>query len=603
MHRRFVPLTQVHPVVAGHPIAVTEFAQRTREPIEVSLQGRGKRRDEPRTIEIDQRQPTVTIEEQVVGIEVGVPKAECMEARDQGADRAPIDRRSIDRIGQSIGERAGSRNLARRQIGAITEARAQIACRHRFGDGQTGRPQLHGDAELAKGPCRIGTVPEEPVAAQTRDQSTTTVVAHDDAADRCIDDTDGAATAPLLKFARSAEQRNDARGIERGGMDQSGMSVDLHVLENRAHDARGIIHGRSVTKPCSVSAAAESICIFRLSALGDVTHMLPLVHRIRRFRPEARITWIIGKFEARLVGDLPDIEFIAIDKKQGLAAVWRELRSKLRGRRFDALLLCQLAARANLLSTAIRARRRIGYERAKSKEGHGLFINERITPACGRHVLDTLYRFGDALELPDAPKQWDIPVGDADHAFAERHLPGNQPTLIISPCSSHALRNWHVPGYARVAEHAIRVHGLRVMLCGGPSSIERETGAAIERECAEPLSNLIGQDTLKQACALMSRAQVVMSPDAGPMHIANAMGTPVLGLHAATDSRRSGAYSDLRWTVDRYDAAARKFLGKQGDQLPWGKRVEYPGVMDLIEPAEVLARLDALIEATGPAKA
>lgn len=346
-----------------------------------------------------------------------------------------------------------------------------------------------------------------------------------------------------------------------------------------------------------MSAAVESICIFRLSALGDITHMLPLVHRIRAHRPDARITWIIGRFEAKLVGDLPGIEFIAIDKKQGLAAVWRELRTRLHGRRFDALLLCQLAARANLLSTAIRARRRIGYEWAKSKEGHSLFINERIAPAAGRHVLDTLYRFGDVLGLPDAPKCWDIPVSDADRAFAEQHLPGEQPTLIISPCSSHVLRNWHVAGYARVAEHAANRHGMRVMLCGGPSAIERETGSAIERESKVPLINLIGKDTLKQACALMARATAVLTPDAGPMHIANAMGTPVLGLHAATDSTRSGPYSDLRWTVDRYDAAARKFLNKPGPELPWGKRVEFPGVMDLIEIDAVSERLDALMAA------
>lgn len=346
-----------------------------------------------------------------------------------------------------------------------------------------------------------------------------------------------------------------------------------------------------------MSAAAESICIFRLSALGDITHMLPLVHRIREHRPASTITWIIGRFEAKLVGDLPGVEFIAIDKKQGLAACWRELRARLGGRRFDSLLLCQLAARANLLSTAIRARQRIGYERAKSKEGHGLFINARITPAAGRHVLDTLYRFGDALGLPESTKRWDIPVAAADHAFAEQQLPGDQPTLIISPCSSHALRNWHATGYARVAEHAIRRHRMRVMLCGGPSAIEREMGAAIIAACGEPLLDLIGKDTLKQACALLARATAVLTPDAGPMHIANAMGTRVLGLHAATDSTRSGPYSDLRWTVDRYDAAARRFLGKPGADLPWGKRVEFPGVMDLIEVDAVTERLDALMAA------
>ena len=191
---------------------------------------------------------------------------------------------------------------------------------------------------------------------------------------------------------------------------------------------------------------------------------------------------------------------------------------------------------------------------------------------------------------------WRIPLSAADEAFAERHLPGHQPSLIISPCSSHVLRNWSVTGYARVAEHAVRRHGLRVMLCGGPSALERETGAAIERECAVPTLNLIGQDTLKQACALMKRATAVLTPDAGPMHIANAMGTKVLGLHAATDSTRSGPYSDLRWTVDRYDAAARKYLNKAGPDVRWGKRIEFPGVMDLISAETVIERLDALMD-------
>ena len=75
---------------------------------------------------------------------------------------------------------------------------------------------------------------------------------------------------------------------------------------------------------------------------------------------------------------------------------------------------------------------------------------------------------------------------------------------------------------------------------------------------ARPL-DLIGKDTLKQLLALLERATLVLCPDSGPMHMANAVGTAVLGLHAASNPQRSGPYSDLRWCVDRYDAAARKF--------------------------------------------
>ena len=93
--------------------------------------------------------------------------------------------------------------------------------------------------------------------------------------------------------------------------------------------------------------------------------------------------------------------------------------------------------------------------------------------------------------------------------------------------------------------------------------------------------------------ALLRRASLVLTPDSGPMHIANAVGTPVLGLHAASNPARSGPYSDRRWCVDRYDDAARKFRGKPAAELPWGTKIEHDGVMDLVALDDVVERLDA----------
>ena len=79
-----------------------------------------------------------------------------------------------------------------------------------------------------------------------------------------------------------------------------------------------------------------------------------------------------------------------------------------------------------------------------------------------------------------------------------------------------------------------------------------------------------------------------MTPDSGPMHIANAMGTKVLGLHAASNPLRSGPYSDVRYCVDRYDAAARKFLGKPASELKWGTKIEFDDVMDLVTVSDAV---------------
>ncbi len=345
-----------------------------------------------------------------------------------------------------------------------------------------------------------------------------------------------------------------------------------------------------------VKPAPRSICLLRLSALGDAVHAAAVVRDLQRAFPGAAITWVIGRGEAKLLDGLDGVEFVVFDKKAGLAA-WRDLRARLAGRRFDVLLNMQLALRAGLASTAIRARRRIGFDRARSKEGHGLFINERIPPG-GHHVQDAFRRFLLPLGVTPGPVQWQLPVPDDAHRWAAEQLPGDTPTLLVSPCSSHVLRNWRPERYAAVADHAAS-KGWRVALCGGRSALERETADAILATMQSPALDLVGKDTLKQLLALLGRARLVLTPDSGPAHMANAMGTAVLGLHACTDAERSGPYSDRRWTVNHYDAAARQFLGRPASALPWGKRVEFPGVMDLVQVDEVVARFEAFRAETG----
>jgi len=348
--------------------------------------------------------------------------------------------------------------------------------------------------------------------------------------------------------------------------------------------------------PQTFPATPMSICLLRLSALGDVTHVVPLVHTLQAAGP-IRLTWVIGKGEHRLLEGLAGVEFVEYDKKTGLAGM-RALRRELRGIRFDTLLQMQVAARANLLSAFIPARRRIGYDRSRSKDLHGLFINERIPDRPGIHVLDAIGSFCEPLGLQQTQVHWNLPVPDAAREWARAQWPNDGTrTLLISPCSSHVLRNWRSERYAAVADHAAS-RGWRVVLCGGRSRLERDTADAIIGAMRHPVLDLVGKDTLKQLPALLERADLVMTPDSGPMHIANAMGTKVLGLHAATNPTRSGPYSDRRYCVDRYDDAARKYLGKPASELKWGTRIEHDGVMDLVSVDDGIAAFERFREAT-----
>jgi heptosyltransferase I len=291
---------------------------------------------------------------------------------------------------------------------------------------------------------------------------------------------------------------------------------------------------------------------------------------------------------------LPGVEFITIDKRAGLPAA-HALRAALRGRRFDLLLHMQLSLRASLVSALIRARVRLGFDRARARELQWLFTNAQIAPRREQHVLDSFQGFLGALGIEEGHLQWDLPLPPAAQQYATALIGDAQPTMIISPCSAHAARNWRPERYAAIADYAVQAHGMRVILCGGRSPEERGMGAMIERRVAAPIINQIGRDTLPQLLALQARASVVLCPDSGPAHMATMVGTPVIGLYAATRLARTGPYLSRQWCVDRYEAAARRFRGCSAAQLPWHEKIERPGVMDLIEVADVRERLDALL--------
>lgn len=336
------------------------------------------------------------------------------------------------------------------------------------------------------------------------------------------------------------------------------------------------------------------MCLLRLSALGDVTHVVPLVRTLQAARPDTPIHWIIDKAGHKLLDGLPGVTFHAYDKKSGMAGV-KELRRQLPPGRFEALLQMQVAFRANLLSAFIPAERRIGYDRSRSKDLHGLFINERIPDRPGIHVLDAIGSFCEPLGLRQTEVSWDLAVPQSAYEWAAAQWQDDgRPVFMISPCSSHVRRNWYADRYAAVANHAAQ-RGWQVVLCGGRSELERSMADAIQAQLHTPALDLVGKDTLKQLPALLARANLVMTPDSGPMHIANAMGAKVLGLHAASNPNRSGPYSDRRYCVDRYDDAARKYLAKQASDLKWGTKIEFDDVMELITVEDGIAAFERYV--------
>ena len=247
----------------------------------------------------------------------------------------------------------------------------------------------------------------------------------------------------------------------------------------------------------------ESICVVRLSHIGDTCHALAVVRAIQDTWPETRLTWIIGKIEAGLMADIPGVEFITFDKRNSRGA-YRDVRNALQGRSFDVALCMHASMRVNRIYRMIDSPIKLGFDRQRARDFQWLFTNARITAAPQPHVLDGMMAFARHIGVPERPLRWDIPLSAAHREFARRHLGDAARTLVISPCTSSRIRNfrnWSAENYAAAANHAHKKFGCQVVLTGGPSALEREYGIRISEICGPDVVNLVGMTSLKELLA------------------------------------------------------------------------------------------------------
>jgi heptosyltransferase I len=341
------------------------------------------------------------------------------------------------------------------------------------------------------------------------------------------------------------------------------------------------------------TTAPNSICLLRLSALGDITHTLPIFHTIRQAWPDTKITWIIGKTEHELVKDLDGVEFIVFDKNAGLAG-YKAVKHQLNNRKFDVLLHMQMSLRSSLVSLLVKSDIKLGFDKQRAKDLQWLFTNHKISHKEQQHVIDSFFGFTEALGIKEKHYKWDVPIPKSAREFASQYIK-EQPTLVISPCSSKAYRNWNCEGYAAIADYAIEQHGMQVIITGGPSAIEKEYGQCIEHKSRHQLTNLVGKTSIKELLAILDRATVVIAPDSGPAHFCTAVDTPVIGLYATTNPDRARPYNSEKWLINRYPDAISKKYGQPLDELPWGVRVRDEGTMNLITVDDVKNMLDAFL--------
>lgn len=341
------------------------------------------------------------------------------------------------------------------------------------------------------------------------------------------------------------------------------------------------------------NTAPASLCILRLSAIGDCVHAVAMVQAIQRQWPTTKITWIMGKPEASLLRDLPGVEIIVFDAKAGCHSYW-QLWQQLKSRHFDALLHLQNAFKASLASLCIHATYRLGFDQTRTGDAQRLFINHPVPSPQSAHVLDGFMAFAQELGITDTSPHWYIPLSEQDQQWARKQL-SSQPTLIIAAGASKAYKNWTPEGYAAIADYAADL-GFTVILTGGPTAIEKNLAQQIMALSHHTLINLTGQSSLKQLAALIQQANIVVAPDTGAIHIASAMGTPVLGLYAHHNPLRVGPYRDREYCVSVYETCIEQETGQHPGKLKWRARVKDPDAMKKIQINAVIQQFSKLCQ-------
>jgi heptosyltransferase I len=294
--------------------------------------------------------------------------------------------------------------------------------------------------------------------------------------------------------------------------------------------------------PRTPSFDPKKILIVLHGSIGDVTRALPLANLLRKGFPKAYLAWSVEPTSRPLLEGCPAIdEIILFDRQRPWQAFWPFL-AKLRSRKFDLVLDLQRHLKSGVISRSTGAPQRLGFHRSDSKEFNWLFNNLHIGPF-GETIskLDHYLKFADYLGIDRSPIGWGFALTAAEKLAVAQHLsPVGSRFAVLFVGTRWESKQWFAAQIAECAELIQTEYQLNVVLLGAKEdqAIAQEATARAHA----PLVNLAGCTSLREAIGVIQRANVAIGPDTGLMHIAAAVGTPVVSLWGATDPGRTGPY-------------------------------------------------------------
>jgi heptosyltransferase I len=326
------------------------------------------------------------------------------------------------------------------------------------------------------------------------------------------------------------------------------------------------------------------IAIVMMSAVGDAVHVLPVVNALRRAAPAARISWFLQPGPASLVRGHPAVDEIVVVRPTagvgGLVAAVREARS----RRFDLVIDLQVAFKAGLLTGVMRAPRKLGFDTARARDANWLFTTERIEPHRPQHVQEQYFEFLRHLGVDPEPVEWRLGPWEHERAWQREFFDRlDGPVAAINLATTSRDRDWLPERWAAVIDALRDRYGLGAVLVGADTPREQALEAEIVALTRHRPVSALGSG-LRSLVSILAGSELVLALDSAPLHMAVALGRPVVSLMANADPRRTGPFR--RWqdlVVDAYH--------DPGEEAPvsmrrrWGRmsRITVEDVIDRVE--------------------
>jgi lipopolysaccharide heptosyltransferase I len=293
--------------------------------------------------------------------------------------------------------------------------------------------------------------------------------------------------------------------------------------------------------PIVFPSPPRRILIIKPSAIGDVVHALPVLNLLRRRWPDAHVSWLVTPACAGLLERHPMLDEVIRFERRELGRGWRSPRAAAElvrftrdlGRRsFDLVIDLQGLFRSGWLARVTGAPFRVGP--ANAREGAWLFYTHRVpTGSPEQHAIERYLTIGQAVGCERGPVEFPFAVDDADRAHVAALTPGRY--AVLMPGANWLTKQWPVERFASLVGPLRERFGLESVVAGGPdvADLAEKVPAAV---------SLVGRTNLRQLVALLERAALVVANDSGPMHIAAALGRPLVTPFGPTNPVRTGPY-------------------------------------------------------------